>query len=238
MSIDILAIGVHPDDVELACCGTLLHHIALGHSVAILDLTQGERGTRGTADTRKEEAAQAAQLMNVQHRYNAGMADCFFQYSEENILKIAQYIRLLRPKIVLANAISDRHPDHGRAGKLIADACFYAGLPKIETTWEGAPQAAHRPKNVYHYIQDHNLAPDFIFDISPYMQRKLDIILSYKTQFFNPDSQEPRTPISGQDFLLFVEAKARTYGRAAGFEYAEGFTKTRDIGINNLFNLV
>jgi bacillithiol biosynthesis deacetylase BshB1 len=143
----------------------------------------------------------------------------------------------MRPEIVLANAVSDRHPDHGRAAKLVADACFYAGLRRIETEWEGVAQQEWRPKNVYHYIQDHNLKPDFVVDIAPYMDQKMEIIQAYKTQFYDPESTEPETPISGKDFLTFIRAKAATYGRAAGFSYGEGFTVARPIGVTNLFDL-
>jgi N-acetylglucosamine malate deacetylase 1 len=237
MQLDILAIGVHPDDVELACAGTLLHHIALGHKVGILDLTRGELGTRGSAELRTQEAAASAQLMGASVRENLDLADGFFENNMASVLAIVQQIRRFRPRIVLANAIKDRHPDHGRAAQLISDACFYAGLRKIETTWQGEAQTAHRPENVYHYIQDYNLQADFVFDISAYMDKKLELILCFGSQFFDPNSQEPRTPISGPDFLEFVRAKARTYGRPAGFDYAEAYTVARNIGVHNLFDL-
>jgi len=237
MQLDILAIGVHPDDVELACSGTLLHHIALGHKVGILDLTRGELGTRGSAELRTQEATAAAALMGALVRQNLDLADGFFQNNTDAVLAIVQQIRRFRPRIVLANAIKDRHPDHGRAAQLIADACFYAGLRKIETTWQGEAQSAHRPENVYHYIQDYNLQADFVFDISAQMDKKLELILCFGSQFFDPNSQEPRTPISGADFLEFIRAKARTYGRPAGFDYAEAYTVARNIGVRNLFDL-
>ena len=237
MQIDILAIGVHPDDVELACSGTLLHHIALGHKVALLDLTRGELGTRGSAELRTQEASAAAALMGAEVRYNLDLADGFFQNNSESVLAIIEQIRRFRPHIVLANAINDRHPDHGRAAKLIADACFYAGLAKIETQWQGKIQTAHRPANLYHYIQDYNLPADFVFDISPYMDKKIALIGCFSSQFYDPNSSEPKTPISGLDFMEFVRAKARTYARPAGFDYAEGFTAPRNIGVRNLFDL-
>lgn len=238
MKLDILAIGAHPDDIEISCSGTLLHHIALGHKVGLLDLTQGELGTRGNAPLRLQEAAAASKLLGASVRANLKLADGFFEYNQTNLVAIIEIIRLFRPTIVLANSITDRHPDHGRGAKLAADACYYAGLPKIATQWEGQPQEAWRPKAVYHYIQDYNLEPDFVLDISPYMERKLEVILAYGSQFYDPNSIEPQTPISGKDFLDFLRAKNRSYGRAAGFEYAEGFTVNRSIGVRSLFDLV
>lgn len=242
MKIDILAIGVHPDDVELSCSGTLLRHIANGKTVGLADLTRGELGTRGTADIRDIEALAAAEMMGALFRENLGMEDGFFRNTPENTLKIISLIRTYRPEIVLANAISDRHPDHGRAAQLTAEACFYAGLARIVTTGkDGAPQEHWRPKAVYHYIQDHNLKPDFVVDITPYMDQKLDLVLAFRSQFYVPDAQEYEqelpTPISGREFLEFLRAKARTYGRPAGFEFGEGFTVARSIGVKDLFDL-
>ena len=242
MKIDILAIGVHPDDVELSCSGTLLKHIAAGKTVGLLDLTRGELGTRGTADIRDQEAAEAARLMGAKFRDNARMADGFFQYSEENIRKIIPYIRKYQPEIVLANALDDRHPDHGRAAKLVADACFYSGLVKIETRDEsGNLQDRWRPKALYHYIQDRNIEPDFVVDISPFMEQKMQSILAYKTQFYNPEegkAEGPQTPISSKAFYDFLKAKFAAYGRIANFDYAEGFQVNRAPGVRDLFDLV
>lgn len=237
MQLDILAISVHPDDVELACCGTVLRHVALGQKVGILDLTCGELGTRGSAELRLQEAAAASKMMGTLVRGNLKFADGFFEYNKANLLDIIEILRLFRPKIVLANSLQDRHPDHGRAAKLVADACFYSGLVKIETSWEGQPQTPWRPQAVYHYIQDYNLEPDFVVDISEYMDKKMEVILAYKSQFFDPNSTEPKTPISGKDFLEFIRAKARTYGRTAGFEYAEGFNVNRTLGVKNLMDI-
>lgn len=239
MKIDILAIGVHPDDVELSCSGTLLHHIASGYKVGLLDLTRGELGTRGNADLRDKEAAAAASLMGALFRENCHMEDGFFQHTPQNILKIVEKIRKFRPEIVLANAINDRHPDHGRAAKLIADACFYAGLKKIATfDLDGKPQDSWRPNAVYHYIQDYHIEPDFVVDISPYMDKKTELILAFSSQFYDPTATEPATPISGAEFLHFVKAKNRHFGRPAGFDFAEGFTTGRYIGVRDLFDLV
>ncbi|MEZ4985372.1 MAG: bacillithiol biosynthesis deacetylase BshB1 [Saprospiraceae bacterium] len=232
--IDILAIGVHPDDVELSCSGTLLRHIRMGKTVGLLDLTRGELGTRGTADIRDQEALDAARLMGAAFRWNANMADGFFQHTPENVKKIASFIRASQPDIVLANALSDRHPDHGRAAKLTADACFYSGLAKIETfDADGFPQAPWRPKAIYHYIQDNNLTPDFVVDITEFIDRKMELVLAFKSQFYVPEAteyaQEASTPISGAQFRNFLRAKAATYGRIAGFDFAEGFNVARTL---------
>ncbi|MCB0614395.1 MAG: bacillithiol biosynthesis deacetylase BshB1 [Phaeodactylibacter sp.] len=243
MKIDILAIGVHPDDIELSCSGTLLRHISQGKAVGLLDLTQGELGTRGSAGLRLEEAAIAAGLMGAAFRKNLGMADGFFSYNRENIIKIIEVIREHQPEIVLANAVSDRHPDHGRAAKLIADACFYSGLVKIPTAGNnGAPHERWRPRALYHYIQDHNLKPDFVVDITPYMDKKIELAQAFRSQVFVPGAEEYekelKSAISGEDFIDFLRAKARTYGRDAGFEYAEGFNVARTPGVNDLFSLI
>ncbi|MFN9110114.1 MAG: bacillithiol biosynthesis deacetylase BshB1 [Bacteroidota bacterium] len=237
MKLDILAIGAHPDDIEISCCGTILHHISLGHKVVLLDLTSGELGTRGDAETRLREAGTAAKMIGAEIRENLMMADGFFEQSKENMLELIKKIRQYKPEIVLANSLSDRHPDHGRAAKLIADACFYSGLVKVETESEGKLQEAWRPKTVYHYIQDYNLEPDFVFDISNYIERKFEILMAYKSQFYNPNSNEPETPISSREFIEFLKSKSCTYGRAAGFHYAEAFNVGRYIGVNNLFDL-
>ncbi len=242
MKIDILAIGVHPDDVELSCSGTLLRHIAMGRSVGLLDLTRGELGTRGTAEIRDQEATEAAERMGAAFRKNLGMADGFFRNDQNHLLQIIQVIREHQPEIVLANAIRDRHSDHGRAAQLTTDACFYAGLAKIETFGtDGLLQDRWRPQAVYHYIQDYNLPADFVVDISAFMDKKIEVVLAFRSQFYSPDAKEYAdqlaTPISGKDFLDFLRAKARTYGRASGFEFAEGFTVARPLGVQDLFAL-
>lgn len=237
--IDILAIGVHPDDIELCAAGTILKHIDLGYSVALCDLTQGELGTRGSGPLRLIEAENAKNILGIEYRENLGMADGFFQHDEGNIRKIIQIIRKYQPEIVLANAISDRHPDHGRASKLISDACFYSGLPKIETiNDEGQLQTSWRPKSVYHYIQDRNLKADFVVDITPYMDKKLECIFAYSSQFYISGDGEPETPISSKSFIEFIKAKNRAYGREIGVDFAEGFTVERNIGVKNLFDLM
>lgn len=235
--IDILAIGAHPDDVELSAAGTLLKHRAMGFSTGVIDLTQGELGSRGTKETRKEEAAAAAEILGLSVRVNLKMADGFFEHSEENLRLIVEQIRRFKPSIVLVNAVSDRHPDHGKGSKLASEACFLAGLRRIETTWEGSPQEAHRPKAVYHYIQDRYLKPDFAVDVTDFVEQKLDSIKAYKTQFWDPASTEPKTPISGEEFFEFLRGRMAEFGRSIGTRYAEGFTVERLPGVDSLFDL-
>lgn len=237
MKLDILAIGVHPDDVELSASGTILKHIALGKTVGLLDLTKGELGTRGSANLRTEEANEAAKILGVSVREQLDMPDGFFENNEMYQKQIIQIIRKYQPEIVLCNAISDRHPDHGRSAKLVADACFYSGLSKIETRDQNLIQTVWRPKAVYHYIQDHFIEPDFVVDISAHMDKKLESILAYSSQFFNPNSKEPETPISSQHFIDSVKSKNIILGRSINCTYAEGFTVNRYIGVENLFDL-
>ncbi len=238
MKLDILAVGVHPDDVELSCSGTLLKHIALGKKVGLLDLTRGELGTRGSAEIRDKEAADSARIMGALVRDNLRMADGFFENDKANKLKIVQILRKYQPEIVLANALNDRHPDHGRAAKLTHDACFLSGLIKIPTyDDDGNLQDRWRPKALYHYIQDYDLKPDFVVDITPYMEKKLELIFAFKSQFYNPDSKEPISPISEKSFIDFIQSKNRSFGRPAGAEFAEGFNVARTMGVKDLFDL-
>lgn len=242
MKVDILAFAAHPDDVELSCSGTLLKMIAEGKTVGLADLTRGELGTRGNAEIRMKEAEAARVFMGALFREQLDMADGFFTYTQENLMKVICSIRAHQPEIVLANSLQDRHPDHGRAAKLVADACFYAGLAKVETTdKDGNLQAHHRPKNCFHYIQDRNLKPDFLVDISDYMNKKIALVKKFESQFYNPDTeeykQELETPISSKDFMSFLRAKAASFGREAGFSYGEGFNVNRTPGVNSLFDL-
>jgi bacillithiol biosynthesis deacetylase BshB1 len=233
LKLDILAFGVHPDDVELGCSGTLLSAIAEGKKVGIIDLTQGELGTRGTAETRKTEAANAAKVLGIDVRENLEMADGFFQNDEEHQRKVISIIRKYKPEIVLANAPEDRHPDHGRSAKLVSDAAFLSGLRKIETKVEGESQEAWRPKYVFHYIQDRFLQPSFVVDISAYHDKKIESVLCYQTQFFNPDLKEPQTYISSPEFLDTVKARAMMLGKRIGVKFAEGFISEKVLGIRS-----
>lgn len=235
--IDILAIGIHPDDVELSCAGTVLKHIAAGYSVGILDLTKGELGTRGNGDLRLKEADVAAKILGVQFRENLGMEDGFFKNDKNNLYLLIEKIRQHRPKIVLCNAVADRHPDHGRASEMVSEACFYSGLAKIETVFEKEFQLPHRPNAVYHYIQDRNLKPDLVIDITPFVDKKIEAIMAFSSQFFDPKSSEPSTPISSPEFMETIKAKMRVFGRDIQVEFAEGFTVERTIGVDDLLKL-
>lgn len=238
MKVDILAIGVHPDDVELACSGTISKAIQDGKSVAILDLTQGEMGTRGTPELRNIEAMKSAKILGVEDRVILNMGDGLFEHNNDNMLEIAKYIRYYQPKIVLANAMQDRHPDHGRAGKLISDACFYSGLVKIETEFNGESQKAHRPKAVYHYIQDYYEKPDLVVDVTDVWDKKIESILSFSSQFYNPKSNEPETPISSKAFMDFIEGRGTQFGRLISVKFGEGFTMARPAGVNQIFDVI
>lgn len=232
MKVDILAFGVHPDDVELGCSGTIISCIVQGKKAAVVDLTRGELGTRGSADIRDAEAALAAKAMGIHARENLCMADGFFQNNEENIKKVITAIRKYQPEIILCNAPEDRHPDHGRSSKLVADAAFLSGLMKIETILNGESQQHWRPAYVFHYIQDRYLKPDFVFDISPYMQQKIDAVLCYGTQF-NATDDGPQTYISNPDFLDTIKARALMLGKRIGVQYAEGYLSTKSLGIKS-----
>lgn len=236
--LDILAIAVHPDDLELSAAGTLIKHVQMGQQVGIIDLTRGELGTRGTPELRLQEARAAADIMGISVRENLGMADGFFQNDKEHQLKLVEYIRKYRPNVVIANALEDRHPDHGRAGRLIADACFLAGLSKISTTHNGEEQTAWRPKRVYHMIQDRFLEPDFIVDISDAFERKMEAIKAYKSQFYDPNSPEPITYIAAGGFLDKIEHRASSLGKRIGVAYGEGFICENTPGIANLDSLL
>ncbi|MDO5607120.1 MAG: bacillithiol biosynthesis deacetylase BshB1 [Capnocytophaga sp.] len=237
MKLDILAFGAHPDDVELGCSGTLAKEIAAGKQVGIIDLTRGELGTRGSADTRTAEAHEAAKILGINIRENLDFFDGFFANDKEHQLEIIKKIRKYQPEIVLCNAVDDRHIDHGRAAKLVSDACFLSGLRKVETYYHGSLQEAWRPKFVYHYIQWKNLQPDFVVDITGYIETKVASVLAYKTQFYDPESKEPSTPISDQNFIDSVTYRARDLGRLASVAYAEGFTVERTPAVNSLWDI-
>ncbi len=238
MKLDILAIGVHPDDVELGCSGTLMKQIDAGYKVGILDLTKGELGTRGDAKTRLKEVEASSKVMGIKVRENLGFEDGFFLNDKAHQLEVIKVIRKYQPAVVLSNAKYDRHPDHGRAAQLAYDACFLAGLSKVETKLKGEKQKAFRPRALYHYIQAIHAEPDFVVDITPYYERKLKAILAFKSQFFNPDSTEPETFISSSEFLEFVRARAIHFGMPISAKYAEAFTVNRIPGIDDIMKLV
>ncbi|UAB74812.1 bacillithiol biosynthesis deacetylase BshB1 [Mesoflavibacter sp. SCSIO 43206] len=237
MKVDILAFGAHPDDVELGAGATIAKEVANGKTVVIVDLTKGELGTRGTEHTRKAEAEDAKNILGVAARENLGFADGFFTNDKQHQLEVIKMIRKYQPEIVLCNAIDDRHIDHGKASKLVSDACFLSGLIKIETEIEGKPQEQWRPKQVYHYIQWKHIEPDFVVDVSDFIDIKMKSVLAYKTQFYNPNSNEPQTPISSKNFTDSIIYRARDLGRLINSEYAEGFTVERFAAVNSLFDL-
>ncbi len=238
MKVDILAFGVHPDDVELGCSGTLIAAVQEGKKVAVVDLTRGELGTRGNAATRKTEAENAAKVMGVQARENLEMADGFFENNETNLKKVITAIRKYRPEIVLCNAPEDRHPDHGRSAKLVSDAAFLSGLIKISSVLDGAAQEAWRPKYVFHYIQDRYLKPDFVFDISDQHEQKIQAVLCYTTQFNSLDDGEPQTYISTPDFIDVVKSRALMLGKRIGVQFAEGYITQKMIGVKSFDSFI
>lgn len=237
MKLDILVIAVHPDDAELCCSGTILKHIAQGKKVGIVDLTRGELGTRGTAETRDEEAADSARILGLHARENLRLRDGFFQNDEFHRLEVIKAIRKYQPEIILSNALEDRHPDHGRAGDLVYDSVFLSGLPKIETDVDGQKQTAHRPRLLLQYIQDRYLKPDIIVDISAHMDKKIESIKAFKTQFHNPDVNGLQTYISSPEFFESVIGRSREFGKSIGAAFGEGFTSRKLLGVDNLFDL-
>ena len=238
MKLDILAFGAHPDDVELGCGGTIAKEIANGKKVGIIDLTRGELGTRGSAEIRDQEAKNAAAILGVSIRENLNMRDGFFVNDEEHQLAVIKMIRKYQPEIVLCNAIDDRHIDHGKGSKLVADACFLSGLRRIQTINDNANQDAWRPKNVFHYIQWKSLTPDFLVDVSGFNDIRIEAIMAYDSQFYNPNTKEPETPIATRNFLDSLKYRAQDLGRLIGVDYAEGFTSERPVAVNNLDNLL
>lgn len=239
MKLDILAIAAHPDDAEMSCAGTLLMAAAGGKKIGIIDLTRGELGTRGTPDIRAAEAAAATKILGLHARENLGLADGFFRNDREHQLPIIAALRRYQPDIVLLNAIHDRHPDHGRGAQLASEACFLSGLKMIETLDEhDQAQAAWRPRLVYHYIQDRQIAPDFVVDISDVWAKKWEAIQAFKSQFFDTESTEPVTYLSTPAFSKFMEARAREFGHLIGVEFGEGFTRERTLGVKQLSDLV
>jgi bacillithiol biosynthesis deacetylase BshB1 len=238
MKLDILAFGVHPDDVELSCAGVLLVEKNNGKKTGIIDLTGGELGTRGTAETRRTEAAAAAKVLGVEIRENLGMADGFFQNDEIHQRKVITALRIYQPEIILCNAPEDRHPDHGRSSKLVADAAFLSGLKKIQTEHKGMQQEAWRPKYVFRYIQDRMLQPDFVIDISSVFDQKLEAIKAYKTQFLADGNDGNETYISTPDFLDSVVYRHKWFGKMIGVKYAEGFISEKMVGLTNFNSII
>lgn len=237
MKLDILVIAAHPDDAELACSGTIAAHIAKGYKVGILDLTQGEMGTRGTPEIRMKESEESSKILGISVRENIGFKDIFFKDDDFHRLEIIKIIRKYQPEIVLANAVTDRHPDHGKGGAVASNACFMSGLRKIETSLDGVAQGPWRPKYVYHYIQNNYIKPDFVVDITDFWDTKIESIKAFKSQFYDPNNKEPSSFISSAEFLDFIEARSREFGHSIMVKFGEGFTIERTLGITDLFDL-
>ncbi|HCY45699.1 MAG TPA: bacillithiol biosynthesis deacetylase BshB1 [Flavobacteriales bacterium] len=237
MKLDILAFAAHPDDIELSAGGTLVKAVKEGRKVGIVDLTKGELGSRGSSVIRANEAVAAAEILGLSIRENLGLADGFFEINQTSQLEVIKMIRKYQPEIVLANAVSDRHPDHGKGAELVHKSAFLSGLIKIKTEVDGEEQAAWRPKRVFHYIQDHYIKPDFVVNITDEFEEKLKSIMAYSSQFFSPEDDGVKTPISGEDFVKFIEGRARQMGREAGYEMGEGFTVSNPLGVESLFDL-
>ncbi len=237
LKLDILVLASHPDDAELGCGGTIAKHIALGHRVGVIDFTRGELGTRGTVQTRDAEALESSKILGLSIRENLNFRDGFFQNDEAHQIEVARVIRKYQPEIVLANAVYDRHPDHGKGAGLSFDSCFIAGLAKVETSDAATKQLPWRPKALYHFIQSQYIQPDFIVDISEHWEKKMDAIRAFKTQFYDPQSKEPETYISNPLFMNLLESRAQEFGHAMGVKFGEGFTVRRSIGVDNLFSL-
>ncbi|CDT04687.1 LMBE-RELATED PROTEIN [Sphingobacterium faecium PCAi_F2.5] len=241
IKLDLLVIAVHPDDAELGAGGTIAKYVAEGKKVGIVDLTRGELGTRGTAETRDREANDAASILGLTVRDNLALRDGFFNNSEEDKLAVIRAIRQYQPEIIITNAITDRHPDHGRAGHMVSEACFLSGLRKIETSYDGVLQESHRPRLVLQMIQDYYIKPDIVMDITDFYAIKEKSILAYKTQFYTGEesgSDEPQTYISNPDFMESTAARAREFGRSIQVKYAEGFTVKKILGVDDIFHLI
>ena len=238
LKLDILAIGAHPDDVELGCGATIAKEISLGKKIGILDLTRGELGTRGSAELRDVEAKNAAEILGVSFRENLAFADGFFKNDKHHQMEIIKILRKYRPEIVLCNAIDDRHIDHSKGSKLVSDACFLSGLRKIETVYDEEIQNAWRPKRVYHYIQWQDLKPDFVVSVDGFIDKKIEAVMAYRSQFYDPKSREPNSPISSKNFIDSVSYRSQDLGRLIGVDFAEGFNVERYVAVESLDNLI
>lgn len=238
MKLDILGITAHPDDAELSFGGTLIVHKEMGLKTGIIDLTQGELGTRGTPEIRAQEAEEASKLLGLSVRENLRLPDGFFENNKENQLRVVEQIRRFQPRIVIANATYDRHPDHTRGSQLVETAFFIAGLKEVKTIWEGQEQEAYRPEKLYFCIQSIAHEPDILVDISAVIEKRRAAINAFKSQFFDPQSEEPETFISSEGFMSMLEARAREWGQRIGVKYAEGFKLKHSLGVKSLFDLI
>jgi len=238
MKLDVLVFAAHPDDAEMSCGGTVCKLVDQGKKVGIIDLTRGEMGTRGSADIRDKESRKASEIMGIAMRYNMRFRDVFFTHDEAHQIALIQQIRKYRPEVVLANALEDRHPDHGRAAKLVRDALFVSGLKKVATSLDGNMQEPWRPKRLFHYIQDHRLRPDFVVDITAFYAKRIEAIQAYASQFYNPNSDDPETYLSSKEFFSFLEARARDVGHLVGVEFGEGFMAETPLKVDSPLSLL
>ena len=234
MKLDVLVFAAHPDDAELSCGGTIASLVSQGKSVGIVDFTRGEMGTRGTPEIRMQEAAESAQILGLSARHNLGFKDVFFALDDEHVIKVVEQIRRFQPEVILANAIHDRHPDHGKGAELVKKSLFFAGLEKLETTYEGHKQEIWRAQNLYHYVQTDWMMPDFVVDVSAHWDTKMKAIKAFKTQFFDPDGQSANTLISSSNFMEFLDARGRELGMSIRSTYGEGFVKDRMLGVSDI----
>lgn len=238
MKFDILTIAAHPDDIELSCAGTVIKAVKSGKKVGMIDLTEGQLGTRGTSELRLREAASAAKIIGASVRENLGMMDGYFEHNHENRHKIIQKIRQYKPDIVITNPPTDRHPDHGRASAMVTEACFYSGLQKIDTEWDGKKQEPHRPSRIFYFMQHYNYEPSFLVDISDEMDQKMEAIKAFGSQFYSKDSKEPETVLSQPHYLNHIVERCSNWGYIIGVKYAEGFLTQRKIfGVNNIYEI-
>lgn len=235
--VDILCITAHPDDAEIGMGGTLLRHIHMGRSVGLVDLSSGELGTRGSGEIRRQEAEASARVIGAKFRYQLGLPDGFFEINEQSLLQVITAIRRHRPRVVFTNAVRDRHPDHGRGSELVSRACFLSGLRRVATQDQGQEQQAHRPVSVFHIIQDRWIDPDLVVDVSDFWARKMEALACFKSQFYDPTSTEPVSPISVPEFLPTLEGRARDTGRLIGVPFGEGFTVERPPGVEDVMGL-
>lgn len=238
MKLDVLVFAAHPDDSELSCGGTILSLIAQGKKVGVVDFTRGEMGTRGTPEIRDAEAAAAAEILGLSVRDNLGFQDIFFSHDDEHAIKVVKKIRQYQPDIILANAIEDRHPDHGRAASIVKRAFFLAGLKKLETEVDGKPQENWYPKNLYHYIQTEYMKPDFVVDVSEHWEKRMEAVKAFKSQFFDPNGEASNTLISTPEFMELLDARGKEMGMSIRVKYGEGFVCDRMPGVSDLFSLV
>lgn len=235
--IDLLAFGAHPDDIEISSAGTVISHVQQGKKVVIADLTRGELGTRGTKEIRDQESIAATKILGIDERLNLNFRDGFFKNDEEHQLEVIKIIRHYKPELVIAPAIFDRHPDHGRGGALINDAFFLSGLRMIETSYKDQKQDAFRPRLLLHYIQDRLMPPDIVVDTTAFFEQKMESIKAFKSQFYDPASDDPETYISKKGFLKNIEARDRDMGRPSGFDFGEGFVSKKSLGVKSLFDI-